>query len=146
MLGLPYLLTLLILLPLSASAETHQVRMLTRGESGPMVFEPAYLEIAPGDRVRFVPTQRSHNAASIKNMAPEGATPFMGNIDEEIEVTFDIPGLYGVKCSPHFAMGMVMVIDVNEEAHKSNQLTLPDDLPQRARKRFEAILSDASSL
>jgi len=31
-----------------------------------MVFEPALLKNAPGDTVTFVPTDKSHNAESIK--------------------------------------------------------------------------------
>lgn len=34
-------------LPLQAMAETFEVKMLNRGEKGPMVFEPDFLEIAP---------------------------------------------------------------------------------------------------
>jgi len=33
------------------SAEMHQIQMLNRGEAGPMVFEPDFLRIEPGDTV-----------------------------------------------------------------------------------------------
>ncbi len=56
-----------------AVAADHEVRMLNRGEAGAMVFEPAWLEVAPGDTVTFVPTDRSHNAESIAAMLPLGA-------------------------------------------------------------------------
>ena len=39
-------------LSVHASAETFEVKMLNRGEKGPMVFEPDFLEIAAGDRGR----------------------------------------------------------------------------------------------
>ena len=42
---------LIALLPSIGQAETHDVNMLTRGDTGAMVYEPAYLEIAPGDTV-----------------------------------------------------------------------------------------------
>ena len=38
---------------------------------------------------------------------PEGAKAFKGKINQEIAVTFDAPGTYGIKCAPHFGMGMV---------------------------------------
>ena len=38
-----------------------------------MVFEPSFVKIAPGDTVRFVSTDKGHNAETIKGMLPEGA-------------------------------------------------------------------------
>lgn len=87
-----------------ALAETIEVRMLNRGENGSMVFEPDYVELKPGDSVKFRVGHKSHNAASIDGMVPDGYAGFKGQINEEIEVTFDTSGFYGIKCSPHFAM------------------------------------------
>ena len=81
--------------------------MLDKGTEGVMVFEPALVKIAPGDTVKFVATNKGHNAETIKGMLPEGAEPFVGKVNQEIAVTFDKPGVYGVKCLPHYAMGMV---------------------------------------
>ena len=91
--------------------------MLNRGEKGPMVFEPDFLEIAPGDRVRFVPTHKSHNAATIDGMVPEGVEGFKSRINEEFETGFEQPGFYGIKCSPHYGMGMVMLIKAVSYTH-----------------------------
>lgn len=121
-------------------AETHEVRMYSRSEAGPMVYEPSFLRIEPGDSVRFLPTQPGHNAATIDGMLPDGAEPFRSQINADVTVTLTIPGFYGIKCSPHYAMGMVMVIEVGEGAARE----LPDDLPPRARQRFEAILDAAA--
>lgn len=118
------------------SAETHEVGMYTRSDNGPMIYEPQFLRIAPGDSVRFVPVQGGHNAATIDGMIPESAEPFRSQIDEDFTVALTEPGLYGIKCSPHFAMGMVMLIEVGEPTGRA----LPEDLPNRARQRFEAIL------
>ncbi|MDS9470004.1 pseudoazurin [Paracoccus sp. MBLB3053] len=129
----------LMLLASPALAETHDVHMLNRGETGPMVYEPAYLHISPGDTVRFHPTQPSHNAATIEGMIPAGAEPFRSKINESFEVTLDRPGIYGIKCSPHFAMGMVMLIEVGEQA----EISFPDDLPKRAADRFAGIVDES---
>lgn len=134
------LLTLLLLIPFSALAESHDVQMLTRSGDQAMVYKPDHLKIAPGDSVHFVAAQRGHNAAAIKEMLPAGAESFIGGIDEEITVTLTEPGVYGVKCSPHYAMGMVMLIEVGEAEASVEQL--PDNLPGRARQRFESILAD----
>ena len=58
----------------AAAAEDHEVKMLNKGSDGEiMVFEPAFLKVAPGDTVTFVPTDPSHNSESIPDMIPEGA-------------------------------------------------------------------------
>jgi plastocyanin len=71
----------------AVSAAEFEVKMLNKGEAGSMVFEPAFLQIAPGDTVKFIVTDKGHNAEVIKDMLPEGATPFKGKINEEISVT-----------------------------------------------------------
>src|SRR5690606_7471997 len=97
-----------------AAAEV-EVKMLNKGSDGkPMVFEPALVKIAPGDTVRFVATDKSHNAESISGMLPEGATPFKGKTNQDVTVTFTNPGVYGVKCMPHYGMGMVALVVVGE--------------------------------
>lgn len=119
-----------------AFAETHDIRMLNRGEDGEvMVFDPASLQIAPGDTVRFVATDRGHNAEAILEMTPEDADAFKGRINEEIEITFDIEGLYGIKCTPHYAMGMVMTVAVGEVTEVPDEY-LAGRIPPNAMERF----------
>lgn len=122
-----------------AAAETFKVEMRNRGEKGSMVFEPDFLAIKPGDRITFIATHKSHNAASIHGMVPEGYAGFKGKINEEIEVTFDQPGYYGIKCSPHFGMGMVMLVKVGEAELTDAIRTV--DVPARARPRFDDIFA-----
>jgi len=124
-----------------AFAEMHEVQMLNRGEAGPMVFEPDFLRIESGDTVKFIATDPAHNAESILEMIPEGAETFKGKINEEIEVTFDVEGLYGIKCLPHYAMGMVMTVAVGDVTEVP-QNYLEGRIPPRARERFEAQLSN----
>ena len=44
--------------------------MLNKGAEGAMVFEPALVKVAPGDTVKFVATDKGHNAETIKGMLP----------------------------------------------------------------------------
>jgi pseudoazurin len=127
-----------LLLALPALAETHDVRMLSRGETGAMVYEPAYLRIAPGDTVRFLSTQPGHNAATIDGMIPAGAEAFRSRINRPFEVELTVPGAYGIKCSPHVAMGMVMLIEVGERT----EVLLPEKLPKRAAERLAEIIAE----
>ena len=97
-----------------AAAEEHVVEMLNKGEKGVMVFQPNLVHAAPGDTVKFVPTDKSHNVETIKGMIPEGAESFKSKMNEEFTVTFDKDGVYGVKCTPHYGMGMVALIVVGQ--------------------------------
>ena len=96
----------------AAGAAEVDVKMLNKGEKGAMVFEPEFVSVAPGDTIRFVPTDKGHNVETIKGMIPEGAKPFKSKFNEEFTVTFEQEGVYGVKCTPHYAMGMVALIEV----------------------------------
>lgn len=124
----------------AALAETFDVQMLNKGENGTMVFAPSALRIAQGDTVRFIATDRGHNAESMNDMIPQGAAPFEGRINEELEVTFSEAGFYGVLCKPHFAMGMVMVIAVGDDTAPPETF-LEGRLPRKAKERFEEALS-----
>lgn len=126
----------------AALAEVHEVKMLNRGASGAMVYEPDYLAIAPGDTVKFIATQPSHNAASLPGFLPDGTEPFKGRINEQVEVKFDVPGFYGIQCIPHLAMGMVMLIQVGEAP--LSEVQIPASLPARAKQRFEEIVERAN--
>lgn len=121
---------------LAVSAAEFEVQMLNKGEAGSMVFEPAFLQIAPGDTVKFVPTDKGHNAETIKDMLPEGAEVFKGKINEEFSVTFDIEGAYAYKCAPHYAMGMVGMIVVGEAPANIEALKAMT-VPPKVATRFE---------
>ena len=79
-----------------------------------MLFKPAILRANPGDTVKFLATERGHNAQSIDGMTPDGAEEFQGRINEEIEVTLDVEGTCGYVCQPHQTMGMVGFILVGD--------------------------------
>lgn len=134
-------LALATILGTAAFAETFEVQMLNKSSDGDrMIFEPAFVQAAPGDTIKFIATDRGHNAETNKGMIPEGSEAFSGKINEEFEVTLDTEGVYGVICKPHYAMGMVMTIAVGEVA-------APDDflegrVPPKAKERFEEQLNN----
>ncbi len=132
-------LTALLLLTGPVWAEVHEVKMLNSNDTGNMVYEPDFLTVAPGDTIKFIPTDPSHNAESINEMTPEGAEPIKGKINQELEVTLTEEGIYGIKCTPHYAMGMVMLIEVGE----GHEITLPEKMPRGVQNRFDDILERA---
>ena len=108
-----------VMAPTQAFAALHEVHMLNKGADGEaMVFEPALIRIAAGDTVKFIPTDPGHNAESIRGMLPDGAELFKGALNKEVDVTFTVPGVYGIKCLPHIAMGMVALVVVDARGHR----------------------------
>jgi len=130
----------------AADAAEIQVKMLNRGAEGVMVFEPALVKIEPGDTVKFVSTDKGHNAESIKGMLPADATPFVGKNGDDIAVTFDKPGAYGVKCLPHYGMGMVALIVVGTPGNlaEAKAVSQPGKAKQVFATLFEKLPTQAA--
>jgi pseudoazurin len=109
----------------AAEAATHEVRMLNRGEAGAMVFEPAFVKAEPGDEIVFVSTDKGHNAESIEGMLPAGVAAFKSKLGEDFTLTVTENGVYGIKCTPHYAMGMVALIQVGEAGNADEAKAVP---------------------
>ncbi|MEM9577802.1 MAG: pseudoazurin [Pseudomonadota bacterium] len=135
--------TILTFVASIAWAEVHEVRMLNKGEAGNMIFEPRFVAAQPGDTVKFIATDKGHNAETVKGMVPEGQDAFKGKINEEIEVELTSEGMIGVKCKPHLGMGMVMVIKVGNAEMQEGFLDAK--MPKRAKAAFEEIVAAAAT-
>ena len=127
----------LLLLGGAAAAAEIEVKMLNKGSDGVMVFEPSLVKIEPGDTVKFVSTDKGHNAETINGMLPEGAAPFVGKVNQDIAVSFDKPGVYGVKCLPHYGMGMVALVVVGTPANQDEARAVSH--PGRAKQVFTTL-------
>jgi pseudoazurin len=125
-----------------AAAADFEVQMLNKGKDGAMIFEPASVKIATGDTVTFTPTDKSHNAETVKDLIPDGAAPFKGKMNEQIKVTFDAPGAYAVKCAPHVGMGMIALVVVGD-APTNIDAVKAAKLPKKARQRLDAEIAAA---
>lgn len=124
----------------AAFAADHQVQMLNKGEDGMMVFEPAFVRAEPGDTVTFVLTDKSHNVESIAEILPEGVETFKSKVNDEFALTVTEPGLYGVKCTPHFAMGMVGLIQVGDDAANIDAAKSAK-MSKKARERMDEAIA-----
>ncbi|MEM7061133.1 MAG: pseudoazurin [Pseudomonadota bacterium] len=108
------------------------------------VFSPRVVRIKAGEKVRFAAADKGHNSASSKGMIPEGVDPWKGKINEEIELTFDKPGVYGYECTPHVSIGMVGLIIVEGDGMLDN-LEAAQGRKQRgkAKKVWKEIWAEA---
>ena len=125
----------------AAGAAEHEVKMLNKGEKGAMVFEPDFLKVEPGDTIKFVAVDKGHNAESVKGMLPEGAEAFKGKINEEVVYTVEKEGVYGIKCTPHYAMGMVMLVVAGEPGNAEEAKTVKH--PGKAKATFAQLFEQA---
>ena len=132
-------LAALMLAP-AAFAENFEVKLLNKGTEGAMVFEPAFVKAAVGDTVTFVATDKGHNVEAIADMLPAGVETFKSKMGEDYVLTLTAEGLYGVKCTPHFAMGMVALIQVGD-APANLEAAKTAKMAKKARERMDAAIA-----
>ena len=134
----------MLALAAAVSAAEHEIRMLDMSDDGtnqPMVFDPPFLKIAPGDTVTFIPTHKSHWAES--KLVPEGAETFKSELDQPFSVTLDKEGVYLYVCPPHQMMNMVGVIQVGKPVNLADVIKAVPKLEKRAmsnKGRWEEYL------
>ena len=124
----------------AVSAADVEVLMLNKGDGGAMVFQPDFVQVQPGDTVHFVATDKGHDVESVKGMLPEGVEPFKAKMNENFDLTVTTEGVYGVKCTPHFPMGMVAVVVVGDPAANLEAARAVKN-PKKAQERFDAAFA-----
>jgi pseudoazurin len=128
-----------LMLAPAAFAENFEVKLLNKGADGAMVFEPAFVKAAVGDTVTFVASDKGHNVEGIEGMLPEGVEPFKSEMGKDYVMTVAAEGLYGVKCTPHYMMGMVALIQVGAPVNQDAVTAVV--LKGKAKTRFEPLVA-----
>ena len=134
-----------------AFAANFEVQMLNKGADGVMLFEPALTQIAPGDTVTFIPTDKGHNAETIKDMLPEGAEAFKGAMGKEVVVTFITHGRCQIDakvvellkskatlCGVFVTTGTEVQLDYLDQL-ASHYVIAPDILADKSSRKAEAL-------
>lgn len=135
--------TMLIASMVPAMADTIEVEMLNKNANGDaMVFSQELIRAEVGDVIRFVPTDRSHNAQSVKDALPEGQEPFKGRVNQVVEYEVTETGLTAVVCLPHQTMGMVALIVVGDDLSNAEQI-LEARIPGRGMDKIDALIQEA---
>ena len=123
------------------AAEEHVVKMLNSGSGGQfMVFEPSYLEVELGDTVRFGASDPAHNAQTIPEIWPEGAATFEGEMSKDVTLKIEKPGVYGVKCLPHYPMGMIGLVVAGDPVN-ADQVEAYDPPSDVVKQRIDTLSS-----
>ena len=135
--------SLLVGSAIAASAETIEIDMLNKNDAGDrMVFGQELIRAEVGDVIRFIPTDKSHNAQSAKDALPEGQEDFRGKMNKVVEYTVTETGLTAVICQPHQAMGMVALVVVGNDFSNAEQI-LDARIPGKGMDKIEALLEEA---
>ena len=106
-----------------AFAETIEIQLLNENEAGDrMVFSQELIRAEVGDVIRFIATDRSHNAQSVKDAIPEGQEAFRGRMNQDVDYIVTETGLTAVVCQPHESMGMVALIVVGDDLSNAQDI------------------------
>ena len=129
---------MLLLSAVPSYAADHVVRMLNVSSDGTrMAFEPSFIRANPGDTVIFKPVDGGHAAASV--IVPDGAETWEAPMNTEARVTVTAPGVYLFKSRPHFALGMIGMIVVDDANANRDAIEAFRPRGSLMRKRFEAL-------
>ena len=124
-------------------ADVIEVEMLNRSDDGErMVFSQELIRAEVGDTIRFVPTDKSHNAQSVSDALPDGQEPFRGGVNQEVEFVVTETGLTAVVCLPHQAMGMVALVVVGNDLSNAEQV-LEARIPGKGGDKIAALVEEA---
>ncbi len=137
-----FLIAMITVIGLSANlavAEQFEVQMLNKGAKGGMVFEPDFIKAAPGDTVKFISVDKGHNVEAIKGMLPDGVEIFKSKLSKDYVLTVTQEGVYGIKCTPHYGLGMVAMIAVGKPVNADAAKAVKQH--GKAKQRFDEIFS-----
>ena len=130
----------------SAMAETIDVEMLNKNAAGEkMVFSQELIVAEIGDIIRFIPTDKSHNAQSVKGAIPAGQDAFRGKMNKEVTYEVTEAGLTAVICLPHQGMGMVALIVAGGETDNKDEV-LRARVPGKGGKKIRDLVAMALAL
>ena len=99
-----------------ANGTVIEINMYTKdpeNSSKLQVFKPNVITAKVGDTIKFVASDPTHQSSSIDGMLPEGVEGWEGMINQEVTYVVPKAGVYGYKCVPHYAAGMVGLIVVD---------------------------------
>ena len=129
----------------AALADTIEVEMLNKNEAGDrMVFSQELIRAEVGDVIRFLPTDKSHNAQSVKGAVPEGQEAFRGKMNKAVEYKVTETGMSAIICLPHQALGMVALVVVGDDLSNADQI-LEARIPGKGGDKIEALVEQAAA-
>ncbi len=134
-----YIFTFALFLMSSAFADTFEVQMLNKLEKDRNVFNPSIIYINSGDTVKWISVDKGHNIAFTKKGVPEGVELYKSKINTDAEYTFNTSGIYAYNCTPHYGLGMIAFVIVDNDLSNFDQVA-KIKYPGKSKKLAKELL------
>ena len=133
---------LLTMFSTSVFAEDMSIEMLNKRDDGAkMVYSEDIARIDVGDTITWLPTSKGHNVEF--RVGPEGwKLPKKSKNNREVEITFDVPGVYFYQCTPHKAMGMIAIVVVGDDTSNKDTILKASNAKGKSKKKLIKLLEN----
>jgi len=123
-------------------AEDMTIEMLNKRDDGAkMVYSVDVARIDVGDTITWLPTSKGHNVEF--KVGPEGwEVPKKSKNNKEVEMTFDVPGMYFYQCTPHKSMGMIALVIVGDDISNKDDILKSSKAKGKSKKKLKTLLED----
>jgi len=123
-------------------AEDMSIEMLNKRDDGAkMVYSEDIARIDVGDTITWLPTNKGHNVEF--KVGPEGwELPKKSKNNREVEITFDVPGVYFYQCTPHKAMGMIAIVVVGDDTSNKDTILKSSKAKGKSKKKLKKLLEN----
>jgi pseudoazurin len=114
------------------------MEMLNKGSESATTLASALVRMAAGDSVHFIATDKGLKIDSIGGLIPQNAKSTNRKMSESMVVSFYKPGVYGIRCTPHYGMGMIAQVVVGASTKEDIVKTInhPSQVKDRLTKLF----------
>ena len=124
------------------SAEDMTIEMLNKRDDGAkMVYSVDIARIDIGDTITWKPTTKGHNVEF--KVGPDGwKVPKKSPFNREVEMTFDMPGVYYYQCTPHKTMGMIGLVIVGDDISNKDIIIKKSKAKGKSKKKLKGLLNE----
>ena len=115
----------------------YQVTMNSKDSLGNrLVFDKEIISISSGDSVTWIPVDKGHN---IEMVSSPNNLKFRSSPGKEVTITFEVPGIYYYRCTPHKSAGMIGLIIVDNDYSNIEQIKT-SNAPGRSKIKLNSLL------
>ena len=79
-------------------------------------------------------------SSTIDNISAEWIKKSKNN--REVEITFDVPGVYFYQCTPHKAMGMIAIVVVGDDTSNKDTILKASKAKGKSKKKLKKLLEN----
>ena len=132
-------LTATILMSSPALAANLTIEMLNKDADGnKMVYSEEIARVEVGDTITWVPSAKGHNVEMISS---PNNMKFKSKNNKEAKITFEDPGLYHYRCTPHKGMGMIGLVVVGGDISNADTVAKAK-VRGKSKKKLKKLLSE----